>query len=197
MKWYWWLAIAVLIGAGWYFWYYEPAQVIEEVTMSKDNKNVEAFLKAIRYAEGTYAANGYTVLYGGSTFTNILEHPYVSGESPGVKLPDAVCKGAGFSPGCKTTAAGAYQFTASTWKRLKARLRLADFSPLSQDLAAIELIREKGALEDVKTGRFSIAVDKVRNIWASMPNSAATNQPEKSIQQLASIYQQNGGTITT
>jgi lysozyme len=57
--------------------------------------------------------------------------------------------------GLKSTAAGAYQFLASTWDDLKRKLNLPDFGPHSQDLAAQELIRERHALADVADGRFA------------------------------------------
>ncbi len=48
-------------------------------------------------------------------------------------------------------------------------LRLPDFSPQSQDWAALHLIRERGAMSAVDAGRLSMAIDLCAAIWASLP----------------------------
>lgn len=162
--------------------------------MSLCNSNIQAFLRVIRYAEGTDRETGYRTLFGGKLFSNMKDHPYLTGEWKGAKLSDAHCRGAGLKPGCITTAAGAYQFTKTTWKTVKEKLGLNDFTPESQDLAAIELIREKGAVPDVIAGKFDDAVKKVKKVWASMPG-AGYNQPEKDLQALRNIYKNAGGSF--
>ena len=77
------------------------------------------------------------------------------------------------------------------WSR-GCRLGLPDFSPAAQDQAAIELIRSRGALEDVKAGRIVAAIDKCRNEWASLPGNYA-KQGQRSVQTLVAWYQNNGG----
>lgn len=194
MKWYWWIAIAAaVIAIWWYSSIYIEQKEVEQVMQAPKNNNVKAFLATLRYAEGTAGVNGYNTLYGGALFTNLSDHPYLTGEWKGKVLSDAMCKGAGLGPVCKSTAAGAYQITSTTWKGIKAKLKLTDFSPASQDLAAIELIREKGALDDIEKGFFERAIPKVKKIWASLPG-AGYNQPEKTLTALKTIYQQNGGT---
>jgi lysozyme len=96
--------------------------------------------------------------------------------------------------GTYSTAAGRYQFLARTWDTLKRRLNLPDFGPDSQDAAALELIRERGALSDVQAGRVAVAVGKVQKIWASLPG-AGYSQPERSINQLTAAYVRAGGTL--
>ncbi|MCM3565924.1 glycoside hydrolase family 24 protein [Hydrogenophaga intermedia] len=158
-------------------------------------RNVAAFLAMIRYAEGT-AGQGdpYRVCYGYShTIRNLVDHPAVTGEWGGKALPDSYCRGAGFGPGCKSTAAGAYQIIRGTWLELKRKLNLPDFGPASQDAAAVELIRQRGALNDVRAGRFAIAVEKVAPTWASLPG-AGYDQPERKLASLVSAYQAAGGT---
>ena len=66
--------------------------------------------------------------------------------------------------------------------------------PASQDAAAIELIREAGALGDVRAGRFDEAVAKVRGIWASLPG-AGYAQPEKSLESLRLAFLNAGGSL--
>ncbi len=151
--------------------------------------NEAAFLMMIRTAEGTADANGYRRLFGGDLFSGWDDHPRQARRYRDVW----------------TSAAGAYQFMAispipgtdkstrvNTWDRIAARLGLRDFSPASQDAAALELIREAGALGDVRAGRFDQAVAKVRRIWASLPG-AGYGQPERSLQALRTAYLNAGG----
>ncbi len=132
----------------------------------------------IQYAEGTIGKNAYRTLFGGGLVTSYSGHP----NTPIYKY------------GITSTAAGAYQFLYSTWSALQADLWLPDFSPPSQDKAAIELIRRKGALPDVLAGRFAEAVYKCRKIWASFPG-AGYGQNEKSLFTLTQVYQAAGGQL--
>ena len=198
-----WIAIAIVIVAL-VWWYSQQAeidlinqkadQLLSNMPVTPENKNLKAFLSAIRYAEGTAGPNGYRTLYGGSLFTNMADHPYLTKEWPGAKLSDAYWKGAGLGPGCKTTAAGAYQLTQGTWKNLKQRLGLKDFSPANQDKAAIALLVENKSLDDIEAGRFAVAVGKNAKTWASLPGYNE-GQPEKKLSQLISVYAQNGGAL--
>lgn len=96
--------------------------------------------------------------------------------------------------GITSTAAGAYQFLYKTWIGLQHDLKLPDFSPPSQNKAAIELIRRRGALPDVLAGRFTQAIYKCRKEWASFPG-AGYGQGERSIQSLAQVYVKAGGKV--
>lgn len=58
---------------------------------------------------------------------------------------------------------------------------MPDFSPLSQDKLAIQLIRERGAIDDIRAGRIERAVSRCRNIWASLPG-AGYGQREHSLE---------------
>jgi lysozyme len=141
------------------------------------NANVQAFLRVIRYAEGTAGANGYRTMFTGKLFDNgYVDHPRQKN-----------CAG-----NLCSTAAGAYQFLATTWDYLRLRLNLKDFSPLSQDMAAVELIREKGALEDVIAGRFENAIAKTNKVWASLPGSPY-GQPTKTMAELKTKFNYYGG----
>jgi lysozyme len=94
----------------------------------------------------------------------------------------------------KSSAAGAYQILARTWDGVRAKLGLPDFSPASQDAAAVELIRQRGALADVRAGRFAVAVDKCKKEWASLPG-AGYGQPENSLARLQNAYVSSGGML--
>lgn len=154
------------------------------VDASTADANESAFLDMIAYSEGTSGPNGYRTLFGGGLFDSYADHP---------RQVFSFTNKAGQS--LTTTAAGRYQFLARTWDALKAKLGLQDFSPASQDEAALELIRERGALNDVRAGRFSTAVSKCAPIWASLPG-AGYAQPERKISQLVAAYENAGGTIS-
>lgn len=162
--------------------------------------NRRAFLSMLRYAEGTADANGYRAVYGHTPSApklvgSIGQHPVQSGEWRGAPLTDVQCRGAGLGPGCITTAAGAYQMTLPTWTRMRQALGLTDFGPASQDQAALRLIADLGALQDIDAGRFDAAVSKLARTWASLPGAGYAGQPEKSIAALRQVYAGAGGTF--
>lgn len=177
---------------------FDPASYIPTMSdADTTTANREAFLRTIRRAEGTHGADGYRVMFGYRYFTDFADHP---------RQPAQFTDGQGRR--LWTSAAGAYQFmavsplpnsngrttTVDTWDRLKARLSLPDFSPASQDAAALELIREKGALDDVDAGRFEQAIQKVRTVWASLPG-AGYAQPERSMAFLRDYFVGAGGVL--
>lgn len=162
----------------------------DEVTI---DMNQTAFLTALRLGEGTSGPNGYRTLFGGALFDSYATHPALAGWR-GLTLSDEMCSNAGFGPGCVSTAAGAYQINKPTWNRIAAKLSLSDFSPASQDAAAWELIREKGAQADVMAGRTAQAVGKVRKIWASLPG-AGYGQHEVALSSFNRVYTQAGGVL--
>lgn len=158
--------------------------------------NVAAFLAILRNAEGTEGqSDPYAVCFGYShTVRDFANHPAVTGEWRGARLPDEMCRNAGFAPGCVSTAAGAYQIIRRTWLRCQSALGLPDFSGPSQDAAAVYLIESRGALEDVKAGRLAVAVSKCRNEWASLPGNYA-KQGQRSLDELAGWFVSNGGQL--
>jgi muramidase (phage lysozyme) len=165
----------------------DQAQVIfQEVTENmgiNDNtqqNNLAAFLAMIRVSEGTAGTNGYSTLVGGSQFFDYSDHPRIL-----IDLPNL---------GIKSSAAGAYQILRRTWDGVAAKLHLPDFSPASQDAAAVELIRQRTALPDVLAGRFAAAVEKCRKEWASLPG-AGYGQRENSLERLQTAYLNAGGTV--
>mgnify|MGYP000882030296 CR=1 FL=1 len=135
------------------------------------NPNVQKMLRVIGQAEGTVNskyADPYRVGFGGRSIESLDAHPNFLADftqTDGTKN--------------KTSAAGAYQFLKSTWDEEAKELDLKDFSPLSQDLAAINRLRKRGALDDVLNGRMDVAVSKLGNEWASLPSSPYA-QPKRS-----------------
>lgn len=147
-------------------------ETMDEVVL----KNRRAFLAVIRATEGTdQYTNPYAVIFGGRELDppDMSDHPGNIGFSDWVHFTDKNGKDNW------STASGAYQFKLSTWNRLREKLGLTDFSSDSQDLAALELIREVGALSDVDKGNVIGAVYKTNRIWASFPG-APYGQPTKS-----------------
>jgi lysozyme len=69
---------------------------------------------------------------------------------------------------------------------------LPDFSPASQDAAAIEYLKDLGALRLIKAGDFNGALQKAGRAWASLPTSTS-GQPNRKASELIAIYQRNGG----
>jgi muramidase (phage lysozyme) len=144
--------------------------------------NLAAFLKTITHSEGTdKASDPYAVTFGNAfTIEDFSDHPHALG------WPGYLWKG------IHETASGAYQITYPTWLALKARLNLPDFSPASQDAAATELIREKGALDLVEGGQFAEAIERCHGIWASLPGSTS-GQPQATMANLIQAYSAAGG----
>lgn len=133
--------------------------------------NVCAFLDLLAWSEGTDNGrqptkdSGYDVIVGGGLFTGYADHPRKL-----IALPRL---------GIKSTAAGRYQLLARYWDAYRKQLKLADFSPLSQDLVALQQIREQRALDCIKAGRIAEAIAKCRNIWASLPGAGYKQHEHK------------------
>ena len=142
--------------------------------------NVRAFLKAIRLGEGTSDEAGYNRIVGGGTFTDDSTHPRIKVHIPRYDV--------------YSTAAGAYQIIWPTWSGLTRQYGFPDFSPECQDEAAVALIAEKKALDDVKAGRLAEAVAKCAPIWASLPGSTAGQRTE-SYAAVEQEYLDHGGTL--
>lgn len=151
-----------------------------EYMTETEQKNLRAFLGMIRVSEGTSGADGYSIIVGGDHFDSYADHPRIKVWIESIKD--------------YSSAAGAYQIIRRTWDGVRAKLGLVDFSPASQDRAAVELIRQRGALADVKAGRFAVAVQKCRKEWASLPG-AGYGQRENSLATLQSAYLNAGGSL--
>lgn len=155
------------------------------------NQNMPAFLAMIEYAEGT-AQGGrdpYRTCYGyRHTIQSFADHPAVTGEWAGESLASL---GAAYA-GKVSTAAGRHQIIKQTWLMCKRALSLPDFSPASQDAAAVYLIRKRGAVEAIEAGQIAEAVELCRQEWASLPG-AGYGQPERKLAALLDVYERAGG----
>lgn len=116
------------------------------------NGNVAAFIKAIAAAEG----GGYDFKYGALKgkrndpwrFSDYSTHP-----GPG--------------KGGKTTAAGMYQINIATWRDHAGKMGLTDFTPKTQDLIAVEILRSIGVIDKIKTGDVAGAMPRAAVKWAA------------------------------
>lgn len=147
--------------------------------VSLQNQNVQAFLRVIRRGEGTTDENGYKRIFGGELFDGFADHPR-----------KVVTRNR-----LSSSAAGAYQFLASSWDETRRVMKLPDFTPRSQDLGAVGRIAARGALADVIAGRFAEAVRKCAREWASLPGSPY-GQPTISMATAASVFSEFGGIVS-
>lgn len=141
--------------------------------------NVAAFLDMLAHSEGTAGKgdDGYNVIVGGSLFCSYVDHPRVC-----VQL----------NANLKSTAAGRYQLLARYFDAYKRLLNLTDFTPISQDLIAVQQIRECKALHVIQSGDFAQAVKLCAHIWASLPG-AGYGQHENKLADLEAVYLSAGG----
>ena len=149
--------------------------------------NRKAFLDMIAVSELGYklievSDNGYNVIVGSTPEKPILFNSYADHPRRLIQL----------KPGLASTAAGRYQLLARYYDAYKRLLKLSDFSPASQDLIALQQIRERRALPDIDAGHFTVAVGKVCNIWASLPG-AGYGQHENTLAYLEDAYEKAGG----
>ncbi len=155
--------------------------------------NVVAFLDMLAWSEGTSNSpatknQGYDVIVTGidrqpEVFTDYSVHPFSRGRRSKV-----------IRNGLTSNASGRYQFMLRDYAHYKAQLQLPDFGPLSQDLWAIQLIRERRALPLISAGRIPEAIRAVSNIWASLPG-AGYGQPEHALSKLLTAYRRAGGVV--
>jgi len=147
----------------------------------QNEQNRKAFLDMIAVSEGTKGRgeDGYNVLVGGGFFHGYEDHPRRR-----IQVNKALY----------STAAGRYQILARFYDAYKKMLGLPDFSPASQDAIAMQMARERKALEDIDAGRIEAAIHKCRRTWASFPG-AGYGQHEDEMADLVAAYVEAGGVV--
>ena len=132
----------------------------DELRAWASHPNMRKMLDVISWAEGA----DYDTLVGGGKFNDFSRHPKKS-----VHIKRL---------GINSTAAGRYQFMNRTWNGepgknngLIHQYGFTDFSPETQDMAAVALIKRRGALEDVLAGDWQKVIDnpEMNKEWASLP----------------------------
>lgn len=150
--------------------------------------NIAAALDAIAHSEIGAAIlaksdDGYNVVVGSvataiATFDHYTVHPNVRVWLP--KINDW------------STAAGRYQTLHKYAEVYMQQLRLPDFGPQSQDMIAVQMIRECKAIPLFMSGRFDEAITACCSRWASLPG-AGYGQHENSMDALRAAWQAAGG----
>lgn len=135
-----------------------------------NNPNARQMLDIIAKAEGV--KHGYNTLFGNQRIDNLNAHPNIKKT---FRQTDGKTN--------YTTAAGRYQFINDTWRNSAKKYGLNDFSPRNQDIAALGLIAGRGALNQVLSGDFRGAINKLGAEWASLPSSQYA-QPKRTWAQL-------------
>lgn len=150
----------------------------------------QAFLDMIAFAEGTdqspgnNARTGYDIIFTFDRFTDFSDHPRR------LRCSGSLC----------SDAAGRYQFLSTTWDFCQQLLNLPDFSPASQERAAIFLIKNRGSLDEVDAGDIEGALEDpatgngVSFEWASLP-PGQYGQPIKTLAQVKNAFVQAGGQL--
>lgn len=136
-----------------------------------NNPNVRKMLDLISYTEHTQN-NGYYTAFGGGRLSSLADHPRYS--KPFRQTDGKINY---------TSAAGKYQFLKSTWDGLARQYGFRDFSPQNQDLGAVALLIQRGAMPYLLQGNFAKAIAKSGAEWASLPTSPHP-QPTKSWKQV-------------
>lgn len=133
------------------------------------NPNVRALLDFIAAAEGV--KSGYQTTFGNNRITDFSRHP-----------GERVRQGFTRTDGTKSSsdASGRYQFMGYTWNRLQKLWGFSDFTPGTQDKAAVALILEKkGAMEAILNGDYITAIKKIGGTWASLPSAPSEYRQHK------------------
>lgn len=130
----------------------------EELRNALAHPNVQRALYMIMQAEGTWnePGHGSNTSVGYHRFEGNADHPR--------KIYQV-------RKGLRSSAAGRYQFMPNTWDGLVKEYGFSDFGPENQDLAAVALLKRRGALNDVVRGDWNTVFPKITNEWASIPGN--------------------------
>lgn len=148
------------------------------------NPNVKAFLDTIADCEG----GDYDLMYGA-----------VKGKKNEKWRIKDYSTHPGAGAGGKNTAAGRYQITKANWTENGIeKMGLTDFSPHTQDLIAVEGLRQAKAIEAVLDGDLNNAISKAAKTWNSMPlgkgaGNRVAGQHYVKYEEVVSIFKDHGG----
>ena len=166
---------------------------IPKPTKNQEQDNIQAFLYLIRVAENTAHIDGYRQMWDGSLFEVDLRSdkskpPYYKYQD----RPKEVYIGKG---GEVSSAGGAYNLRVKVWEWCKESLGLTDFTPASQDQAAIFLLGINNSLENIKKGNLAQAIYQNRKTWAGLPGSGDAARSRVSYGKLLSLFKAAGGKV--
>ncbi len=123
--------------------------------LTNDELNTRAFLSLLQKHEVGTGPDRYKKRHGGGLMNDFKDHP-------------------GFNKG-GGSAAGAYQIILDTWTKVKTQAGLKDFSPQSQDGAAVQIIKDNKAFDDVSKGNLVSAEKKLKGQWSSLPGGSQSH----------------------
>ncbi|GAC1457701.1 MAG: glycoside hydrolase family protein [Chamaesiphon sp.] len=157
--------------------------------------NRKAFLDMIAFSEGTSThpltkCQGYDVIVTGEdgvleVFTDFKEHPFMHRKP---KLINGLHQ-------LYSSARGRYQQMVHWWPSYRSQLTLQDFGPDSQDVCALQQIRECHALPLIDGGDVRDAIRVVSHLWASLPGANYEGQHMRPYDRLVAAYEQAGGAV--
>lgn len=145
----------------------------EALQLVQNNEQLRKFLNVLAISEGTYGHSNPYLAQGGTSdkllSTGYQAHPRALGQ--GVwQFKDKLGRQ------LKSTANGKYAITYPTWQGIEKQWGKMDFSPASQDAAAVWLINQSGALQDVLNQDWNAALPKLGKTWASLPTAPDSYQ---------------------
>lgn len=126
----------------------------EDVLRALGDANVQAMLHVIREGETGQTASAYYRVNGRADMTSLAAHPY-----HGITTTNGA------------RASGAYQHLGTTWARIAERYPndVPDFSPSSQDFAAVVGLFDRRAIDAVRAGDLAQAIRLLKDEWISLP----------------------------
>jgi len=148
----------------------------------KSNPNYKLMLDTISKAEGTWGKDAYSTKYGGKKVD------WKNGKSR-----DSIPFG---KNGQKTSAHGKYQFMNKTWDGKVQELGLTGFTPEEQDVAALSLAEETGALKKLDDGDIKGAIFSAGKKWMGLPvnekgDSGAPHQKAQPLSKVLGYFKSN------
>ena len=140
-----------------------------DLRVAFSHPNVQAFARVVREGESRQDELAYRMRFGGHGkkpvyFDDLSKHPKQ------------------FEPtasGDRSSAAGAYQATWTTWNEEQAKWGWPDFSPKCQDEFFVARLIYRGALKSVVAGEFTQACALCKQEWTSLPGGAEENAATK------------------
>lgn len=161
-------------------------RTLEQLLAVKGHSNVRGWQAVVRAGESSQRPIAYRMLYGYDQ----------------VKAPDRLLKSYADHPrvffklkdGRRTSAAGAYQITATSWDDMSKRRPgvYRTFEPAMQDLWMIDRTDFRMALDAVLAGDLETAIHLCRMEWTSLPGASEQNG---GMERARRVFEEFGGRL--
>lgn len=142
-----------------------------------NDRRVAAFLGMLRDLE---TGNNYDRVVGSTMPTGFERHPNIYNKKQ------------------DSTSAGAYQFNIKSWRDQVRDLNLKDFTPLSQDVAAVNLLSDLDAIAPLLSGNLDGAIFAAARRWDSLPLNKTGKSKwghPRSLDTAKTAYNRDGGAL--